>query len=280
MLINGKLMKRFWLLGVLFAMVAMMSCGGGSKENIGENPPSVMNGDSEDAVRTFTVRGVTFKMIKVVGGTFRMGATSEQGTDADSDEYPAHDVSVSDFYMGQTEVTQALWQAVMGSNPSYFKGNNRPVEQVSWNDCKEFVRKLNALTGVKFRLPTEAEWEYAARGGNKSRHYKYAGGNSIESVAWYRDNSSRETHPVASKKANELGLYDMSGNVWEWCNDWYGKDYYEKFSKKDPQGPSSGSDRVLRGGSWCSNQRFCRLSIRFSSDADRRHYYFGLRLVL
>ena len=151
-----------------------------------------------------------------------MGATSEQGEDADSDEKPAHQVTLSDYYIGETEVTQALWKAVMGTNPSNFKGDSNPVEKVSWNDCQEFIRKLNSLTGRTFRLPTEAEWECAARGGNQSKGYKYSGSNKIKDVAWYDGNSKDKTHAVKTKPSNELGLYDMSGNVNEWCWDLYG----------------------------------------------------------
>ena len=234
----------------------------------------------------FTIGGVSFKMVEVEGGTFMMGATSEQGGDADSDEKPAHRVTLSSFLIGETEVTQALWKAVMGSNPSYFTGDlQRPVEQVSWDDCQKFIRELNRLTGKQFRLPTEAEWEYAARGGNKSRGYKYAGGNDIESVAWYDGNSgnwvfNRKTHPVAKKVPNELGLYDMSGNVWEWCQDWYEKDYYSSSPSSNPTGPSSGSNRVHRGGSWCDDARDCRVSCRGSWRGDNRNYDLGLRLAL
>lgn len=226
--------------------------------------------------QTFTVNGVQFTMVAVEGGTFTMGATSEQGSDAWDDEKPAHKVTLSDYYIGQTEVTQALWEAVMGGNPSRRIGDNLPVEQVSWNDCQVFIQKLNQLTGKQFRLPTEAEWEYAARGGRKSRGYKYAGGNNIGSVAWYDDNSGNEMHPVATKQANELGIYDMSGNVWEWCSDWYGD--YTSSSQSDPQGPSSGSDRVGRGGGYFSRVRFCRVSSRNYITPGDRDNDFGLRL--
>ena len=164
----------------------------------------------------------------------------------------------------------------MGSNPSNHKGDNLPVENVSWNDCQVFIQKLNQLTGKQFRLPTEAEWEYAARGGRKSRGYKYAGSNDIGSVAWYWDNSGNGTHPVATKQANELGVYDMSGNVWEWCSDWYGD--YQSSSQSDPQGPSSGFCRVIRGGSCYINARDCRVSIRLGNTPGRRFNYLGLRL--
>lgn len=226
--------------------------------------------------QTFTVNGVQFTMVAVEGGTFTMGATSEQGSDAWDDEKPAHKVTLSDYYIGQTEVTQALWEAVMGGNPSRRIGDNLPVEQVSWNDCQVFIQKLNQLTGKQFRLPTEAEWEYAARGGRKSRGYKYAGGNNIGSVAWYDDNSGNEMHPVATKQANELGIYDMSGNVWEWCSDWYRN--YTSSSQSDPQGPSSGSRRVYRGGCCYNVARLCRVSIRNYNTPDYRSGDLGLRL--
>ena len=228
-----------------------------------------------DFNHTFTVNGVQFTMVEVGGGTFTMGATSEQGSDAWDEEKPAHEVTLSDYYIGQTEVTQALWEAVMGSNPSDSKGDNLPVERVSWDDCQVFIQKLNQLTGKQFRLPTEAEWEYAARGGRKSRGYKYAGGNNIDSVAWCDGNSGNETHPVATKQANELGIYDMSGNVWEWCSDWFGG--YQSSSQSDPQGPSSGSRRVYRGG--CSIFAWgCRVSFRDCNTPDFCNTNLGLRL--
>ena len=214
----------------------------------------------------FTVCGVSFEMVRVDGGTFRMGATSEQGGDAYGDEKPVHSVTLSGYYIGKTEVTQALWKAVMGSNPSNFKGDNLPVECVSWDDCQEFIRKLNSMTGQNFRLPTEAEWEFACRGGNNSRGYKYSGSNNLANVAWYWDNSGEKTHPVATKAPNELGIYDMSGNVWEWCGDWYAN--YTSNSQTNPTGPYSGSDRVGRGGSWDDIVGGCRSSFR--STATRR----------
>ena len=229
-----------------------------------------------DFNHTFTVNGVQFTMVAVEGGTFTMGATSEQGSDAWDEETPAHQVTLSDYYIGQTEVTQALWEAVMGSNPSDHRGDNLPVEQVSWDDCQVFIQELNQLTGKQFRLPTEAEWEYAARGGRKSRGYKYAGGNNIDSVAWCDGNSGNETHPVATKQANELGIYDMSGNVLEWCSDWCGD--YTSSSQSDPQGPSSGLYRVIRGGCYYNFARNCRVSYRISNTLDYRSGYLGLRL--
>jgi formylglycine-generating enzyme required for sulfatase activity len=218
-------------------------------------------------------------MVTVEGGTFTMGATSEQGSDAYTFESPTHSVTLSDFAIGETEVTQELWQAVMGSNPSYFTGANLPVERVSWNDCQTFISKLNNLTGKNFRLPTEAEWEYAARGGNRSKGYKYAGGNTLGDVAWNLDNNSSKTHPVKQKQANELGLYDMSGNVEEWCQDWYGS--YSSSAQTNPTGSTSGSYRVVRGGSWGHDTRSCRVSFREGyTPTGADNYFLGLRLAL
>ena len=231
-------------------------------------------------VEAFTVKGISFDMVYVEGGTFTMGATSEQGSDAESNEKPVHQVTLSDYYIGKTEVTQELWKAVMGKNPSYFKGDlSRPVETVSWKDCQKFITKLNKLTGKRFRLPTEAEWEYAARGGNRSRGYKYAGSDNLGSVAWYDSKSGFTTHPVGTKSPNELGLYDMSGNVWEWCQDWKGG--YSSVSQTNPTGPSSGSNRVLRGGCWDSSPGDCRVSDRLvSAEPSYTFYDLGLRLAL
>ena len=229
-------------------------------------------------VFTITANGVSFNMIKVQGGTFTMGCTGEQGGDCYNDETPVHLVTLTEFYIGEIEVTQALWQAVMGNNPSYSKGDNLPVENVSWDDCQAFIRKLNQLTGHNFRLPTEAEWEYAARGGNKSCGYKYAGSNAIGAVAWYSNNSNSWIHPVKTKSPNELGLYDMSGNVWEWCADWYGG--YSSDSQTNPQGPSTGSYRVSRGGSWYDYARCCRVSHRSRCTPGIRDKYLGFRLAL
>jgi len=238
----------------------------------------------------FEVRAVTksaadygIEMVFVKGGTFTMGCTSEQGSDCYIDEKPTRRVTLSDYYIGKYEVAQKQWRAVMGastslSNPSYFKNcDDCPVENVSWNDIQEFIKKLNQLTGKKYRLPTEAEWEYAARGGAQSRGFKYAGSNTIDEVAWYTSNSGSKTQAVGRKKPNELGIYDMSGNVWEWCNDWYGN--YGSSDQTNPQGPSSGSDRVLRGGSWRGDSGFCRVTNRFINGPDYRFNFNGFRLV-
>ena len=221
-------------------------------------------------------------MVYVSGGTFTMGGTSEQGSDAWYDEKPTHSVTLSSYYICKYEVTQALWRAVMGSNPSHFKGDNLPVEYVSWNDCQTFINHLNSYTGRNFRLPTEAEWEFAARGGKYSRHYKYSGSNYISDVAWEGggngDNSGNRTHPVGTKQANELGLYDMSGNVEEWCSDWYGS--YSSYSQNDPTGPNSGSDRVTRGGDWFGTAWYCRSASRSYHAPGNSNRGLGLRLVL
>lgn len=281
-----------------------------NKQEVQQSIATITSSSEE---QTFTVNGVSFTMKFVEGGTFQMGSND---SDADSDEKPVHSVTLSNYYIGETEVTQTLWKAVMGSNPSYFKGDNLPVENVSWNDCQEFIRKLNQKTGKNFRLPTEAEWEYAARG--KTQTSLYNGENiniigrnnspNLDKLAWYGGNCGRDytsvagcdvsngydisgwsekqyndskggTHPVGKKQPNAYGLYDMLGNVWEWCSDWYGSDYYGKSPSSNPQGPSSGSDRVLRGGGWGFNARYCRVSDRSSGGPGDWARSFGFRLV-
>ena len=222
--------------------------------------------------------GITIEMVKVEAGTFMMGATSEMQNPYD-DEKPVHQVTLTnDYYMGKYEVTQALWQAVTGKNPSKFKGDNLPVERVSWNDCQVFIRNLNNMTGRKFRLPTEAEWEYAARGGKKSRGYQYSGSSNISDVAWFDDINGNKKHPVGTKQANELGLYDMSGNVWEWCQDRYGS--YSSLFQKNPTGAIMGVYRVFRGGRWGANERIGRTSCRSYCTPDFCYFNLGLRLAL
>ena len=237
-------------------------------------------------VKTFTVNGVKFRMIAVGGGKFQMGATSEQQNAYDK-EKPVHSVTLSDYYIGETEVTQKLWQTVMGSNPSYFTGNSQcPVESVSWNDCQAFVNKLNDLcadqlpAGKKFRLPTEAEWEYAARGGKNSSKTQYSGSENLAEVAWYdEDGNPGSTHPVKKKAANELGLYDMSGNVWEWCFDSYAS-YTDKAQTNPKVDKGTGSNRVLHGGSWYGSAGNCRVAYRADRNPDHRSSSIGLRLAL
>ena len=261
--------------------------------------------------KTYTVNGVAFEMIAVKGSTFTMGGIDQYAYDS---EKPTHQVTVSDFMIGKFEVTQKLWKAVMGNNPSYFNGDDLPVEQVSWNDVQEFIRKMNLMTGQNFRLPTEAEWEYAARGDSNTSLYNgedimINGQNNspnLDKLAWYTGNCGRNytssagcdvlngydisgwgekqysdskggTHPVGLKQPNAYGLYDMLGNVWEWCQDWYGD--YSRRRQTNPKGPSSGSHRVLRGGSWGYGARTCRVSFRYSGDPVDSSDGIGFRLV-
>ena len=227
--------------------------------------------------KRIVVNDISFKMIPVEGGTFTMGATSEM-TEPFDDEKPTHQVTLSSYYIGETEVTQALWEAVMGSNPSYVKGDNRPVEYVSWHDCQTFINRLNSLTGKRFRLPTEAEWEFAARGGNKSCGYQYSGSDELSDVAWYKHNCGECTHPVKTKLPNELGIYDMTGNVWEWCSDWDGP--YSAANQTNPDGPSSGTHRVNRGGGWRTAADRSRITYRGNDLPETREIGLGLRLAL
>lgn len=245
------------------------------------------NDTVEPTDMTFTVNGVTFTMVAVEGGTFSMGATSEQGLGANDWERPVHYVTLSDFSIGQTEVTEELWQAVMGSNPSYYTSDSQlPVERVSWNSCQDFIEQLNQLTGETFRLPTEAEWEFAARGGNKSQKYRYSGSSNIQDVAWFWNSIPSQqvgtlgygTQPVATKAPNELGLYDMSGNVWEWCQDWYGT--YSSDDQINPTGPSWGSFRIFRGGSWSRSSESCRVAYRNYTYPSTSDDTMGFRLAL
>lgn len=221
--------------------------------------------------------GISIEMVKVEGGTFMMGATPEM-ENSNKWELPVHEVTLYNYYIAQYEVRQSLWEKVMGNNPSFFKGENLPVENVSWDDCQVFISKLNELTGRKFRLPTEAEWEFAARGGNKRQGLQYSGSANLSDVAWYKANSDLKTHPVGSKRANELGLYDMSGNVLEWCQDFYL--YYSKSSQLNPNVVSCGKQRIVRGGCWGYEPRNCRSSYRNACLPEYRCADLGFRLVL
>ena len=240
--------------------------------------PSAQSSKSSRTIIPAVVQQAIDDMVWVEGGIFMMGATGEQGDDAETNEFPVHQVTLSGYYISKYEVTQELWLAVMGSNPSFFTGNPRhPVENVSWNDCQKFIAKLNSLTGKNFRLPTEAEWEYAARGGKWSMGYKYPGSDSLDSVAWIDVSPYGTTHPVGQKSPNELGLYDMSGNVHEFCQDWYGS--YISVAQTNPTGPTSGPDHVIRGGGYYSRAESNRVSYRA-----RGGTYFcgygGLRLAM
>ena len=240
---------------------------------------ALLKREGED--RLVTVGSVTFTMIPVKGGTFQMGATKEQTGEARKDEKPVHTVTLDNFQIGETEVSQALWREVMGSNPSTYKGNDLPVTNITWEDCQEFIKKLNERTGKQFRLPTEAEWEFAARGGTASKGYMFSGSDEVRSVAWHNRDSNRDRHngpyAIKSKDPNELGIYDMSGNVNEWCQDWFGD--YTADPQTNPQGPATGKEHVYRGGSWWYYGMSCRVSRRNSGVKDVRGV-IGLRLAM
>ena len=252
--------------------LTILSCTSSAKKGASSETPAdstSKEGTANEEKVSFTVKGVTFNMILVKGGTFDMGATAEQGTDAKADEKPVHSVTLSDYYIAETEVTQALYEAVIGSNPADSVGAELPVVLIEWGDADLFASKLSEITGRKFRLPTEAEWEYAARGGNKSKGFKYAGSNNISDVAWF-NNIEGGSHTVKGKAPNELGIYDMSGNVDEYCADDYAP--YSKDSQTDPKCElKDGGDVTVRGGSFVSEASDCRVSRRGSS----RGYVFG-----
>ena len=266
---------------VVLNAVAFVSC---SKDKDDDN-----NNKSKTLI--IDVDGITIKMIKVDGGEFSMGLTEEQlnGLTATQmaeavDEKPVHKVKVKTFYIAETEVTQELWKAVTGTNPSSNKKDYHPVETVSWEDCVLFIYKLNMLTGKHFRLPTEAEWEFAARGGKKSKHYQYSGDDDVDMVAWHYGNAS-ESQEVQTRACNELGIIDMSGNVYEWCNDIYWKDYYNYSPADNPQGPNESevpdkNRRVVRGGSITSSSDRARVAFRWSYDKTHKSYNTGLRLAM
>ncbi|MFA5648214.1 MAG: formylglycine-generating enzyme family protein [Bacteroidales bacterium] len=238
----------------------------------------VAHGGSKDYSFTLsnTVDPFEGQLVFVKGGTFKMGDLSGDGS---REETPVHQVTVNDFYMGKFEVTQSQWESIMGSNPSHFNGcPNCPVERVSWIDVQEFLVKLNELTGKSYRLPTEAEWEYAAKGGSKSRGFLYSGKNNVNFVAWYSGNSGNKTNPVGQKEPNELGIYDMSGNVWEWVNDWF--NYYTETPKDNPTGPDNGDGRIVKGGSWFGHAGGNRVSCRGSDEPVNKRSYIGFRIVV
>ena len=270
------------LVFALACVIALPACKGGSKNASKKASEPKVEEVTVSEVKTFTVKDITFKMVKVEGGTYTMGATAEQGTEPQPNEKPAHEVTVGDFFIGQTEVTQELFEAVMEFNPSYTRWPKCPVDKISWKDCQAFVEALNELTGENFRLPTEAEWEYAARGGKYSKGYKYAGSDNLDEVAWIVTNADEKSHPVASKKPNELGLYDMSGNVFEWCEDKYlmydGSEpqYSEKMLKSDRKREF----HIERGGCWNYGPTMCRVSYRHAGNYTHMYAYDGMRLAL
>jgi formylglycine-generating enzyme required for sulfatase activity len=234
-------------------------------------------------VRVFELKNgnerIPIEMIRVDAGTFMMGANAFDG-EADFFEKPIHRVTLDGFFIGKYEVSQHLWKVVTGKNPSKFQGDeNLPVEYVSWNEVCNFIQKLNRKTGLKFRLPSEAEWEYSAKGGKDSRHFKYSGSNFILNVAWagYRV-CKKKTHPVGLKRPNELGIYDMSGNVMEWCQDWFYT--YDSIAVSNPKGKETGLMKVLRGGSWSNGVHPCRTTARMCCKVDDHKRNCGFRLAM
>lgn len=228
----------------------------------------------------FDVNGVPFDMQRVEGGVFVMGGTREQHRERISTDLPTHTVALDAYYIASTEVTQALWKAVM-PEWEFFEElylPNFPISYISWNDCQEFVRRLDSITGMPFRLPTEAEWEYAARGGNRSKGFRFAGGNIVENVSWGLSNAGFRTHEVGKKQPNEVGLYDMTGNVSEWCSDWYAP--YHFGTVPNPQGPTTGKEKIIRGSSYSNCQDNSYLSHRYMTVPTEATSYCGMRLAL
>ena len=270
-----KAKRRLWLMVAMMLSVVFVSCSD-EKEEPKEDPNQPVVGENFDIFQDLTCD----EMVFVKGGTFTMGATEEQIPEAPKEgEFPAHEVTVGDFYIGKYEVTQELWEYVMGYNPSSSQEAKNPVGNISLMDCVDFVANLNSLTGKHFDIPTEAEWEYAARGGNMSKGYIYSGSNIIDDVAWYTDNSSQINHQCGTKAPNELGIYDMSGNVSEWCSDWYDENYYASSPTVNPTGPKTGLDVVCRGGNHIYRKQSCRVSSRDFANADERWTNLGFRLV-
>ena len=233
--------------------------------------------EAGDGRTVYTIDSVRFTMVTVDGGSFIMGNSKGRRINPWDDEKPPHQVTLQTFAIGETEVTQALWQAVMDYNPASNRGDSLPVESVTWDECQEFVRRLSKMTGQRFRLPTEAEWEYAARGGQRSGGYEYSGSDELSEVAWWSENSGMRLHPVGTLHPNELGLYDMSGNVWEWCQDWKGR--YSDAAQTDPTGAGKGTARVCRGGSCYNAALYCRVAFRSSGDMTYRGVHLGLRIA-
>ncbi len=258
--------KKQLLIGLFLFASLIIACNK-EKENNEPKP------DPEDK----TEKGIDFgdiKMILVAQGSFSMGSTS-----GFSDEKPVHEVLIDSFYIGKYEVTQALWKEIMDNSPSEFKGDSLPVESVTWSQVQTFLTKLNEKSGLNYCLPTEAEWEYAASGGNQNKNYKYSGSHDADEVAWYRSNAGKTTHIVGSKQVNTLGIYDMSGNVWEWCSDWYGQNYYTSSPQSNPQGPNSGDQKITRGGCWDSDTTNIRKTCRFFALPNSYGKFIGFRLA-
>lgn len=257
-------MKRgFFYLALLAVVSTFSSCFGDSSKGFVEDADCDLG----------------LNMIFVEGGSFIMGNTPEQGNDNNGYSNPAHSVTLDSFYIGECEITQEQWLKIMGDNPSHFEGPNLPVECISWRDAQKFCAKLSLMSGKKYELPTEAQWEYAARGGKLSQGYKFSGSSIPETVAWTSVNSNKSTQPVKTKTPNELGLYDMSGNVWEFCSDWLSDSYYRNSPEHNPTGAASGSFRVMRGGCWGVLESSCRVSCRWGVKPAYRDSFLGLRVV-
>ncbi len=248
---------------------------------VAAKPKSTKVSSSETAHSPILSQSKYPEMVCIDGGTFTMGQKWVYGAGISGDEDPPHQVTLPKYCIGKYEITQIQWLGIMGRNPSDFKGcPTCPIEQISWNEIQKFITKLNALTGKNYRLPTEAEWQFAAQGGNLSKGYKYSGDTAVSNVAWYCENNCKTTKPVGSKQPNELGIYDMSGNAVELCSDWYDKDYYEKSPTENPKGPAEGTAKVMRGGSWEDHEDRCRVSKRDKVTLDERCYHAGFRLAM
>lgn len=271
-------MKNLKLMSMLFMATAMCcgvsSCRDDDESKADDNISSTENEMDDAPSFGINVNGIEYTFIRVDEGQFMMGGNDSSERKVDSDEKPIHSVSLKSYYIGQTEVTQDLWEYVMSNNPSGFKGKKHPVVGITWYECKDFIERLNVMTGKQFRLPTEAEWEFAAKGGNKSLDYIYSGSNNADDVSWNvlntdytyvwdKSGNVEYIHRVASKKSNELGIYDMSGNVLEWCQDWYDENYYSVSPINNPTGPTSGEERVARGGSYGNYETACAITNRF-----------------
>ena len=272
---RSKIQQKMVALGVLAVMVAFAGALSAQTQGTGN--------------RVFTVNHIPLKMVFVKGGELQLGCTENRDDSCKAREIPPHTVTLTDFYIGETEVTQAQWMAVMGrdNNPSYWKGNTLPVERVSWAECQRFVARLNKSLaaelpqGYRFALPSEAQWEYAARGGLKSAGTRYSGGNDLKQLAWFYANSNERTHDVRVKTANELGLFDMSGNVWEWCQDWFNENYYsENQDWKNPLNDQEATYYVLRGGSWNYAAPYQRCANRDYGSMHSRYEDCGFRVAL
>jgi formylglycine-generating enzyme required for sulfatase activity len=270
------MMRKFILFVLLFAV--LITSGGAYAQKGGKSDKSDKGDKPVKYKRDVIAADVELVLIWVEGGTFVMGCNTDEDNNCEKDEFPTHKVKLDGFYIGKYEITQIQWYVVMNDNPSRVIGDDMPVTNVNWHDAQQFVQRLNARTGQKYRLPTEAEWEYAARGGYKHSKYKYSGSNNVNTVAWNAENGGDSIHPVGKKMQNNLNIYDMSGNVYEWCSDWYGA--YGNDADRSPTGPLTGTARVVRGGFWHDAPRRCRVSDRDQLSPDLKLPAVGLRLVL